>query len=558
MKKHLIFLSLLTVGLSSFGQTLKPVANNKGLMGYQNEAGAIVIKPTYDYAEPFNASGLAKVGKKDTYGIIRQDGTFALPMKYTSIDPLVDSHAVRIQNDDKYGLIDGKTGALLLKPTYTYISDYNCYGLAWFASGGKVVANNGQSEVQNAKIGILDTAGNIVLAPQYKGVYEFSQKTAEETQAIYGDSRLLDPVSYALSDTLKTDCLYLGIAKEEGTTDGAGLIDRHGNVILKAGKHNTIAYPQNNIMRYWDEAKKSITYGYFDLSTGLEFGKKKLHTVVDEMQYTTHIDFMEQVALQQDDTEHSSIINRSGQPIVSGLTNTDYCHLNEKDGYICGVKDQKYYVYDGQGQQILSDLNITDLVLPIPDKSDEVAFCVQIDGKYGVVDRDGNFLIEPQYDVIMANRYGLYPIKSEGQWGYVDNKNQVKVPAQYIGLVFPSDADSKSVWAQRADSLYYCYNIHEGKQYADGFTSVTRFVDGKAWAQPSQSVDKKGILYSEDGQIFVDYPFSTDILTQVKEAVKNAQKPLTKGQSKGVILRITQNDMHHKLAGVLSEDEWDY
>jgi hypothetical protein len=561
MKKQLIILALFAVSLISYGQTLTPIANKKGLMGYQNEEGTIVIKQAYDYAEPFNENGLAKVGKGDSYGLIRKDGTFALPLKYSNIDQLEETHAVRIQDGKKYGLIDGKTGSIIIKPTYTYISKYNCYGLAWFASGGKVASYNGKTSVQNGKIGIIDASGSILLTPQYKGVYEFSNKTDEGSQAVYGESRLLEAMTYNLSDTLKTDCTYLGIAKIVGYTSGSGLIDKRGNVLLKTGKHDVIAYPRNNIIRYWDTSKKSVTFGYYDLSSGKDFASTTINSALSNIKYTTHIDFIDQIALRRDNENNSSIINRSGSTIVNGLTQTHYCHIEENTGYICGVnQNNKVVIYDGKGNKALGNLDITAISLPIPDKSDEITFCVKIDGKYGLADKDGNLLIQPQYDYIEPGRYGLYATKNNDKWGYVNIHNQVKVPIEYIGEILPVETSTKSVWVQQSDSLYYCYNINKKTLYKDGYAEVSSFKDGWAWARTTAASEKnkKGILYGEDGQIYVNFPFTYNILSDVKSELKKSNKILTESQSKSLVLKLNQSNLHHKMAEVISEDEWDY
>jgi hypothetical protein len=108
--------------------------------------------------------------------------------------------------------------------------------------------------------------------------------------------------------------------------------------------------------------------------------------------------------------------------------------------------------------------------------------------------------------------------------------------------------------------LYYCYNFDDKALYKDGYEEVSSFKDGWAWGRTTsaEEKDKKGILYGEDGAIYVSFPFPINILSDVKSELKGIKQTLTDSQSKGLILRLNQYNVHHKMDELLSEDEWDY
>ena len=56
------------------------------------------------------------------------------------------------------------------------------------------------------------------------------------------------------------------------------------------------------------------------------------------------------------------------------------------------------------------------------------------EGKYGFVDKDGNVVIDYQYDdVTEQNNYGYAGIKKDGKWGSIDNKgNVVREPTYHL------------------------------------------------------------------------------------------------------------------------------
>ena len=57
-----------------------------GRAGYIDEKAAVVIAPAFDEADDFTAAGVARVRMGNHCGLIRSDGSFALPLQFTSIE----------------------------------------------------------------------------------------------------------------------------------------------------------------------------------------------------------------------------------------------------------------------------------------------------------------------------------------------------------------------------------------------------------------------------------------------------------------------------------------
>lgn len=53
---------------------------------------------------------------------------------------------------------------------------------------------------------------------------------------------------------------------------------------------------------------------------------------------------------------------------------------------------------------------------------------VKIAGKYGMIDINGNFDIDPLYDEIWGFSNGLAPALKDNKWGYIDSAGKVKIP----------------------------------------------------------------------------------------------------------------------------------
>lgn len=268
MMLFLLYLS----GVSA--QTLQVMTDARGKLGYKDADGNIVIKCVYDYAEPFDANGVAKVGKAGKYGLLSTDGSFVLPMVYAEIQTRVEGVPTVVKKGKKYGLINPVTGAIMLPVEYSFVSAYNCYGLAWFTKGGKIEDDKGKQSVSDGKMGIVDKAGNILLQPEHGGVFEFTKHIDGNAPKMYGKADLLTVFNYNLTDTLVTDCQYLGFSSYYSRVDVAGIMDINGKVLLPEYKYTVVSKPVEEVVRYWKMEDDGVKYGYYDISTGKSYSQE--------------------------------------------------------------------------------------------------------------------------------------------------------------------------------------------------------------------------------------------------------------------------------------------
>ena len=189
-----IFLSAIIFSAVNYGQAqdLKIHVNKKGKVGFVDQNGTEIIKCEYESAYPFE-NGYAIVSKSKKYGIIDKSGKIVLPLKYTQISSW---------NNDLYLIKAGKvmglskhSGEIVLETKYSMISKSNIFGKALIALGGKSVTNEKKTYQQNAKYGIIDSKGNVLIEPKYKGLYEFAYNPKGELP-YYEGRRLLYSYHY--------------------------------------------------------------------------------------------------------------------------------------------------------------------------------------------------------------------------------------------------------------------------------------------------------------------------------------------------------------------------
>ena len=103
---------------------------------------------------------------------------------------------------------------------------------------------------------------------------------------------------------------------------------------------------------------------------------------------------------------------------------------NSKEEYIILSSDTNLAYFDKDGKQITPEEIY---------KSNKL-FTKNINGKWGFVDKNGDLKIQNQYDMVTDfNEYGFAGIKKDGKWGVINQEgNIVQEPIYNINWLSPS------------------------------------------------------------------------------------------------------------------------
>lgn len=560
-------------------QDLNILVNKKGKVGFADQNGNEVIKCEYESAMPFS-DGVAIVTKSGKYGLIDATGKVLLPLKYTSILSWTEDLYL-IKAGKKMGLAD-HTGKVVLDVKYSHISKLNCYGKALIALGGKATSNEKKTYMANAKYGIIDSKGNILVTPKYKGLYEFSYEG--KNQYPYFEGKRLEYSYHHTVDTLITDCSYLGFSKFGVNIFYAGIMDGTGKELVKPKLYYFVMKPQDDMVRYYNVKKKQTFCGYHNLSTGKGFQVAKFETPIGKMNYWSHGDFIDNVAPVNGDTW--SFIDKTGKVLRSGFKSLKYSRATKL--WAAQNNSSLWEVFDGNNNDVETLSNYADINFPTNDDDKEI-FSVMKNGKYGCINRFGNIIIPFEYDQILSNSYNTLGIKKNGKWGLASANNTILIPTEYINIILPSEYNTKHFWVQKSDSLFYHLNLNTNTVSKTGYKNVSNFVDGIAHVVPttmkvqdtpinrsqifapntpkatidaldmSKYTELFGYLLNTEDVLFFDLPVSTIYQRKViKEIEKYGNRVLTETEKKKIILELTKENRSYDLKSILSEDEWNY
>lgn len=220
--------------------------------GYMNEKGKMIIPYKFKRAYSFSErTKLALVQSQESkWGLIRTDGSFALPAQYNELKMFADGiYAVRGMLN--WGLTD-VNGTIILPPKYAEIRPLQ-EELAAFKEGNKW--------------GFIDMSGKVTIAAQYDNVLNFSSGLSAVVQDkrvgfINKNNNLVIPLIYedATSFVPKMRIAAIrkngkwGVIDKEGSVlldilfDKIVLDDEKGLVTVYTGKEKT-QIPQKNLKR---------------------------------------------------------------------------------------------------------------------------------------------------------------------------------------------------------------------------------------------------------------------------------------------------------------------
>lgn len=594
--KKLLFFAVFVLATNAHAQDLKILVNKKGKVGFADQSGNEVIKCQFDGAQPFS-NGVAIVTKSGKSGIIDSKGTILLPLKYTQISKW-NKELYIIKDGKKVGLATHQ-GKIVLPAKYSHISKPNCYGKALLALGGKSTANENKSYMANAKYGIINANGNVLVNPQYKGIYEFSYDVTNKYP--YYEGKRLEFSYHNTVDTLVTDCSYLGYSKNGYSIYYAGIIDGNGKEILKQGLYDFVMQPHSGMVRYYNIKKKQTICGYHNIVTGKGFVVATLDNHFDNISYWTHGDFIGDIAPVNGTSW--SFIDKQGNKLRTGYTSL----IHSQTTGLWGAKNNtgKWDVFNDSNNDVSSLSGYEEILFPTKEGDREV-FSVMKDGKYGCINRSGNVVVPFDYEKMLGNTFDVIAVKKDGKWGMISPDNKNLIPTEYSDLILPSERNAKHFWVKQSDSLYYHMNIEKNQLSYNGFKRVTNFVNGTAHVAPvgmvvEQTPINRAQLYapgklpiiqndnnskkrpaSTSKQLTIDEEFSKnkegfgyilntdDVLiinvpvsvlykdAVVKEIMNRGSKTLSASEQKAIMLDVTKENRSYDLKSVIGEEEWNY
>ena len=528
---------------------------------------------------PFS-EGVAIVSKSGKSGIIDASGKVLLPLNYNQIVSW-NKELYLIKKGKKMGLADHQ-GKIVLPVIYSHISKLNCFGKALIAIGGKATSNEKKTYMANAKYGIIDNRGNILVNPTYRGLYEFSYDCTNTYP--YYEGRRLEYSYHNTIDTLATDCSYLGFSKNGFNIYNAGIMDGNGNELLKSGLYSLVMHPQSGMVRYYDVKKKQTICGYHNIETGNGFQSAIFDSHIDNINFWTHGDFIGDISPVNGTSW--SIVDKNGTTLRSGFTLIK--HSPTTGLWAAKNSSGKWDVFTDDNKNVDALSGFGDINFPAK-KGDKEIFSVMKEGKYGCINLTGEVLVPFEYENALSNTYDVIAVKKDGKWGILSSDNSLLIPMEYEGLLLPSERNAQHYWVMKSDSLYYHLDLSTMNLSDAGYKVVYNFDKELAYVVPKDmavednpvnraqmyapntanaTIDALDMskhtgafvnIVNTKNEVVFDLPISTMYMDKIRtELEKRNNKHLSATEKKNLLLEITRENRSYDLKSTLGEEEWNY
>lgn len=420
-----------------------------------------------------------KYEKDGKYGIISIDGKKITNPVYEEIDTLQYKEGeFVIKKDNKYGVMN-MNGYVIINPEYDNIKADAYYSIdTGYKNDGYIVSNTTN---EGYRYGYIDNEGNKILDANYNDLYRLNYEgeiyliCAENGRyGLFNKDKNIIPNEYQTITYIEGDDICLvqkgkkyGIITLEGsmilqvrynqidingdyiyTTDENSekkVYDKKGNEVqvnanttistikenpdykiyietineatsysiyqgenkITNGNYNYIGYLSNN---YYIASRQNEKLGVIDQNENVKL----------EMKYDTirKIDGTNLVEADIQSTNTIEIYNNNLEKIAEMNNAT----LTVKNNYIklSSSEETKYFDLDGNEKQNTE-------IFP-----ENTIFAKSQNGKWGFVDKNGQVIIDYQYDeVTEQNEYGFAGIKKDGKWGIVDKNGKIIVEPIY-------------------------------------------------------------------------------------------------------------------------------
>ena len=361
--------------------------------------GATVIEPQFSRAEGF-FGGLARVevGEKDTTltGYIDTKGKFQVNPKYRSARDFADGlAAVEVSPKGewaKWGYIDA-TGKTVIEPQY---------GAAEKFEDGYAVVTVGKW--LNGLRGLIDKRGQFVINPQYASLYRLSKNRYFYTIDLNGKAGILDASGKTIAEpqfsslnTLKEGLSPAEFGTEVGKGgDKCGYVDADGKVVIEPQFMRCQKF-SGGLARAGAIVDGVGGWGYIDHKG--QFVIKPRFPAADDFH-----DGLAAVAVgPSEENAKWGFIDKTGAVVIT----PQFDEVRDFENGRAVVR-----VGGGSGVQQKSEmLNVINHTTPLNV------------GKWGVIDKQGHFIVNPRFDNLETPQNGLAPMRIgdhlTGKWGYI-------------------------------------------------------------------------------------------------------------------------------------------
>lgn len=389
---------------------------SKGLWGFSDISGNVVVQPKYEVVEKFS-EGLSAVKVGEKYGYLNKLGNLAIPPGFDDALIFKEGHAL-VEMNELWGMID-RNGDFVIEPKYEDLGLLSS-GLAYFQEGDLY--------------GYFDAKGNVRLQPQFSEAYDFEGDYAVVSKNDY----------YGVIDNFGTTYLpfqFDDLYQYDSTHFVASFNEYYGVIGLSRDtlipfEYDYISNPLNG--RTIVELDGEFNYFNSDSSFLL---KEWVETYPEYRQMAVFVNGYAKIKFD----DGFNLIDTTGKKLLK----KDVEDIGQYGNLIAVKKKGSWGYIDPKGNSKIPH----DYSYAYPFKSDLAV--VQQEPFFGLINSKGEFVIPPLMEDLKILNDSLFVGKSLGEYGLLTSKGDTLLNFQYIKI---EPIDDMVVKIEEDGDVFY-YNL---------------------------------------------------------------------------------------------------
>ena len=413
--------------------------SNKVFYGIINSKGKILVDFKFRSLKKFEDQLVAGLEREDQifYGLINSNDKIIIPFEYKNIQPLSLERLVVTNSQNKIALFNNKGSVIYGFELDSIVEFYDNLSLVY----------------QEGKLGVMNQKGQLVISPQYKKI-EIGRGNNLKVLP-YTEWRFLDHNNH-LQDTWYFDQITPLSQNLFKVTIGANevLINRNHQLIA-SDKNWKINFKESGILIINNNRK----FGALN-----EFGEQILAFTYDSIYYENGY-FITRQQWGQD--QGWSLWDSQGNK----LTRKSYDEIRPFRNYSFQARKGSFWGYlNAQGQEILP-FKFQGAGPFIDGKAK-----VNLLGRDGFIDRDGDWIIKPFYENLVEGPQGLYLYQVGFRYHVLDSFENVLVRSGN-----PLKQTSWGILEIDSSGKFGLYNMEGIKILDTEYDEITNIKTGKIY-----------------------------------------------------------------------------
>lgn len=190
--------------------------------------------------------------------------------------------------------------------------------------------------------------------------------------------------------------------------------------------------------------------------------------------------------------EKVGVVNRKGEEIVESKYSTIYIPNQSKDVFFCFEDDENYVILNGKGKDLFKEFTSVYPII-ISDTTLEMerqVLSYEEEGKYGLVNFEGKRLTGAIYDSVssLPNKPGCILVRKDGLYGVVDSQGNTIIDTKYNSIKGDEYTSEKDEYLKTGyivsektkTGIIYGYIDYNGKVLVTPqYESITRNIESE-------------------------------------------------------------------------------